>query len=134
MSSTHSNAGIRIYLYVYVALLLLLFATVGFAFIRTGNHHALRDLLTTTGFLIAGIKAVLIILWFMHVKGGTRLTWVFASAAFVWLVIMFSLSLNDYLARNELPAQGGAYPQQTGTSSDTLEFRPEDSTGMHSNR
>lgn len=134
MSSTHANEGIRTYLMVYAALLVLLFTTVGLAYLPTGNHHAMRDLLTTAGFLIAGAKAVLIILWFMHVKGGSRLTWVFSSAAFAWLVIMFALSLNDYLARNELPAQGGAYPQQTGATGDTQEFRPEDSTGMHEKR
>ena len=110
MSSTTTHESIRTYLIVYVALLALLFTTVGLAFIPTGHHAGLRDLLTTTGFLIAGAKGLLIILWFMHVKGGTRLTWVFAASAFVWLVIMFSLSLNDYIARTEIPAQGGSPP------------------------
>jgi cytochrome c oxidase subunit 4 len=110
MSSTTTHESIRTYLIVYVALLALLFTTVGLAFIPTGRHAALRDLLTTTGFLIAGAKGLLIILWFMHVKGGTRLTWVFAASAFIWLVIMFSLSLNDYMVRTEIPAQGGPSP------------------------
>jgi hypothetical protein len=36
----------------------------------------------------------------MHVKYGSRLTWVFAAAGFVWLSILLSLTLTDYLTRN----------------------------------
>jgi cytochrome c oxidase subunit 4 len=112
-ASTHDAGAVRTYLWVFGALLGLLFITVGLAFIRTHSERT-RDLLTTVGFLIAGTKAVLIILWFMHVKAGTRLTWVFAAAAFVWLIIMFGLSLNDYVSRGELPTQGDQQPHQTG--------------------
>jgi hypothetical protein len=52
---------------------------------------------------IAVVKAVLVILYFMHVKDGTRLTWVFSGAAFVWLAIMFGLTLNDYVTRDWQP-------------------------------
>src|SRR5438270_121400 len=91
-SKLHDDGAVRWYLFIYATLLVLLFITVGLALIRT-HREGTRDLLTAAGFLIAGTKAVLIILWFMHVKASTRLTWVFASAAFAWLVIMFGLSL-----------------------------------------
>src|SRR5712691_4729659 len=100
------TVSIKTYFSVFAALLLLLMVTVGLAFIPTTEHHLARDLLTTIGFTIAGVKAVLIILWFMHVKASSRLTWIFASAAFVWLIIMFGLSLNDYLSRGEMPHGG----------------------------
>lgn len=92
---------VKVYIRVFIALLALLFLTVALAFVPT-RHETARNLLTTIGFTIAGTKAVLIILWFMHVKAGTRLTWIFAASAFVWLLIMFALTMNDYMTRKEI--------------------------------
>ena len=49
--------------------------------------------------LIASVKALLVILFFMHVRWSTRLTWVVAASGFVWLIIMFGLTMTDYLTR-----------------------------------
>ncbi len=99
---------VKLYVRVFIALLALLFLTVGLAFIPA-QHAGTRNLLTTIGFTIAGAKALLIILWFMHVKAGTRLTWVFAASAFVWLIIMFGLTMNDYVTREKEP---GHHPSE----------------------
>ena len=131
-AATHDAGAVRRYFIVFIALIILLFITVGLALIRT-HTETTRDLLTTVGFVIAGIKATLIILWFMHVKAGTRLTWIFAASGFVWLMIMFGLSLNDYAARGELPSQGGLRPHQSGKV-DSLEYRPENATGNRTER
>jgi cytochrome c oxidase subunit IV len=48
---------------------------------------------------IAMTKALLVILFFMHVKWATRLTWVVAASGFVWLVILFGITMTDYLTR-----------------------------------
>ncbi len=56
--------------------------------------------------LIAAAKGVLIILFFMHVKDGPKLTRVFAAAAFVWLLILLALTMTDYLSRNWLDIPG----------------------------
>ena len=48
---------------------------------------------------IAVFKALLIIMYFMHVRYSTRLAWVFAGAGFVWLAILIALTLNDYVSR-----------------------------------
>jgi cytochrome c oxidase subunit 4 len=53
---------------------------------------------------IAGAKATLVILYFMHVRYSTRLVWVFSLAGFVWLVLFFVLILADYETR--IPVQG----------------------------
>ena len=45
---------------------------------------------------IAIAKAVLIIMFFMHVKYGSNLTKLFAAAGFVWLVILFAFALSDF--------------------------------------
>ena len=48
---------------------------------------------------IACIKATLVILFFMHVRWSTRLTWVVVMSGFFWLLILFSLGMSDYLSR-----------------------------------
>jgi len=44
-------------------------------------------------------KALLVILFFMHLRWGTRLTWVVVGSGFFWLLIMFSLTMSDYMSR-----------------------------------
>jgi cytochrome c oxidase subunit IV len=48
---------------------------------------------------IASIKALLVILFFMHVRWSTQLTWVVVASGFFWLLIMFGLTMTDYLTR-----------------------------------
>jgi cytochrome c oxidase subunit 4 len=48
---------------------------------------------------IACTKALLVILFFMHVRWATRLTWVVAASGFVWLLILFGITMTDYLTR-----------------------------------
>jgi cytochrome c oxidase subunit 4 len=48
---------------------------------------------------IAGIKAALVILYFMHVIHSPRLTWVVIVASFFWLAVLFVLTFADYLTR-----------------------------------
>ena len=48
---------------------------------------------------IAMTKALLVILYFMHVRWATRLTWVVAASGFVWLLILFGITMTDYLTR-----------------------------------
>jgi cytochrome c oxidase subunit 4 len=86
------------YLFIYVLLLLLLALTIGLSFVDFG-----RDWNNLAALLIAVTKAVLIVLFFMHLRYGPRLTWVFAAAGFVWLGIMFALTMTDYLSRNHPP-------------------------------
>ena len=49
--------------------------------------------------LIACTKALLVILFFMHVRWSSRLTWVVAASGFFWLLILFGLTMQDYLTR-----------------------------------
>src|SRR4026207_1359073 len=52
--------------------------------------------------LIACTKATLVILFFMHVRWASRLTWVVASAVFFWLLLLFS-GIGDYISRGWVP-------------------------------
>ena len=52
---------------------------------------------------IACAKALLVILFFMHVRWSTRLTWVVAGSGFVWLIILFGITMSDYMSRGVVP-------------------------------
>lgn len=86
---------IRLYLLVYVVLLCLLGLTIGASYIDIGRYP---NNIIAIG--IAIIKMLLIILIFMHMKYERWITWFFAAAGIVWLCIMISLMMTDYLSRN----------------------------------
>ena len=48
---------------------------------------------------IADVKASLVVLFFMHVKYSSKLTWVVVSGAIFFPIIMIVLTLNDYIFR-----------------------------------
>ena len=48
---------------------------------------------------VACAKALLVILFFMHLRWGSRLTWVVAGSGFFWLLILFSITMADYMSR-----------------------------------
>jgi cytochrome c oxidase subunit 4 len=52
---------------------------------------------------IAFAKASLVILFFMGVRWNTRLTWVVAGSGFFFLLIMFTITMSDYLSRGWVP-------------------------------
>jgi cytochrome c oxidase subunit 4 len=54
---------------------------------------------TIIALCIAGAKMLLVILFFMQVRYNSRVVWIFAGAGFVWLLIMISLTMSDYLTR-----------------------------------
>ena len=55
---------------------------------------------------IAAIKAVLIVLFFMHALHSHRLTLVICVASLLWLAIMIALTLSDYHSRGWLDIPG----------------------------
>jgi cytochrome c oxidase subunit 4 len=59
--------------------------------------HALN---TLVALVIAAIKAVLVLLFFMHLKYESyKLSAVVFGAGLFWLLILFGLDLTDYLTR-----------------------------------
>jgi cytochrome c oxidase subunit 4 len=85
---------------IFVALLVLLFATVGAAYLPLGVLHF------PVAMTIAVAKAVLIVLFFMHLLYSGRLMMVVSVAGFVWLAIMLAFTLTDYLSRYSLQILG----------------------------
>jgi cytochrome c oxidase subunit 4 len=67
---------------------------------------ALQDfgpLNTPIALAIAVTKATIVVLYFMHVRWSSKLTWVFACAGFLWLLILFAFVMSDYVSRAWLP-------------------------------
>ena len=83
----------RVYYTIFAILLFCTYLTVQIAFLDLGP-------LNTIGALgIAIFKAVLVVLFFMHVKYSTRLTWAVVLGSVFWLGILLALTLSDYLTR-----------------------------------
>jgi len=99
---THENhhVSLRGYLITFAVLVGLLGAAIGVAYLPLGRFH-----LTAT-LIVATIKAVIIMAIFMHLKFSNRLTIAFATGAFVWLGLLITLTLSDYLSRGWLKIPG----------------------------
>jgi cytochrome c oxidase subunit 4 len=86
----------RVYYLVFAGLIGLTLLTVGLSFTELGPWHS------AVGLGIATTKALLVVLFFMHVFYSSRLTWVMVGAGVFWLAILISLTLADYLTRSWL--------------------------------
>ncbi len=89
----HSPSSPRTYYVIYGALIALLLLTVAVAQLHLGLFGIVLAL------AIAISKAVLVVLYFMHLRDSSRLTWIFAGAGFAWLLIMVVYTMADYLSR-----------------------------------
>ena len=106
MSDTHTGTAhehhvlpVRMYLSIVTLLFVFTAITVLAAFIELGALN------TPLALAIAIFKATLVVLFFMHVRYNTPLMWVFAGSGFFWLIIMFALTMQDYVSRDwETPA------------------------------
>jgi cytochrome c oxidase subunit 4 len=91
----HTSRSQGFYLAIGIGLLVGTATTVGAAFVNLGPFNPIVAL------LIATIKATLVVLFFMHVKGASeKLTGAVVFSGFFFLAILLSLSLADYLTRS----------------------------------
>ncbi len=93
----------RVYYAIFGALMSLTALTVYVAF----RHLGALNFPVAIG--IAILKATLVVLFFMHVKYSSQLTKMIVSAAVFFLVVLFGLTLTDYLSR-------GWYTSPRGTT------------------
>ena len=85
---------VSFYVKITVALMALLALTVGAAYIELGPLN------TVVAMLISITKAILILLFFMHLRWAQPLLWIFAGAGFFWLGILILLAMSDYATRS----------------------------------
>lgn len=93
MAQEHAHPTPKLYIGIILILMSLTVATWLIASVNLGIFNPVVAL------TIAVIKAVLVILFFMHVRYSSKLTMVTVGAGFFWLLIMITLSLSDYLSR-----------------------------------
>jgi len=84
----------RVYYGIFAALMVCTGLTVWIAFFDLGPLNVVAAL------VIAVFKAVLVVLFFMHVRYSTRLTWAVVTGSVFWLGILLTLTLGDYLTRS----------------------------------
>ena len=81
------------YYAIFGALMVLTAVTVTVAFVNLGVLNF------PVALAIAILKATLVVLFFMHVKYSSKLTKLVVGSAFFFLIILFALTLTDYLSR-----------------------------------
>jgi cytochrome c oxidase subunit 4 len=90
---TEHIVPVRTYVGIYLILLTCTYLTWQVAFFDLGALNAVAAL------GIAVFKAVLVVLFFMHVKYSSRLTWLVVIGSVFWFGILLALTLGDYLTR-----------------------------------
>lgn len=83
----------RTYVTIFLALMVLTAVTVWAAFVDLGPFN------TVVALVIACTKMMLVVLFFMHVRYSSRLTWAVVGAGFFWLGLLLLLTLSDYVTR-----------------------------------
>jgi cytochrome c oxidase subunit 4 len=90
-----------VYYAVFTTLIALTGITVAVSYIDLGPINSVAAI------FIACLKAMIVVLYFMHVKFGTRLVKLTVIAGLYWMGILMTLTLSDYLTRG-----WGTYGQQ----------------------
>jgi len=102
---SHSHPTPGLYLLILACLVVGTCLTWGIAFVNVHivifNHDI--SLNPAVALTIAVVKAVLVILFFMHVIYSSKLTKLTVAAGFFWLLIMITMSLSDYMTRTFQP-------------------------------
>jgi cytochrome c oxidase subunit IV len=83
----------NVYVAVFAALILLTALTTTVALVDLGVFNPIMAM------TIAIAKATLVVLFFMHLRYSSRMTQLVAGAAIFWLLLLFGLTLSDYLTR-----------------------------------
>jgi cytochrome c oxidase subunit 4 len=84
----------KFYYTIWIGLLCLTVITAAVSFVDLGRLN------TVVALVIATVKALLVILFFMHVKyTSERLTKIVIVSAIFWLFLLLALSMADYATR-----------------------------------
>jgi len=95
----HRVVPVSVYVWVFVALMLLTGATIWVALQDLGAWSFLH---TPAALAIAGLKALLVVLFFMHVRDSEGLVWAIIAAGLLWLALLIFLTMGDYVSRESV--------------------------------
>lgn len=83
------------YLVIWAGLMVLTAATTGIAYVDLGAGWN-----TVVALAISIGKTLLVVLYFMHLRYSSRLTWIFAAAGVLWLSVLIGGTMDDILTRS----------------------------------
>ncbi len=86
--------SLKVYFLIFVTLLSLTALTAGVAFIDLGPLNIY------VAMTIAVVKALLVVLFFMHLRYSSSLTKLFVSAGLLWFAILITLTTSDFFTRS----------------------------------
>jgi cytochrome c oxidase subunit IV len=89
----HHIVSPKVYGVIFGLLLIFTASTVGASYLELGTFNAVVAL------GIAVIKAVLVVLFFMHVKYSSKLTKLTVAAGFFTFIVLITMTLTDYISR-----------------------------------
>ena len=91
---------LKIYIGVFVSLLALTALTTAVAFVDLGAMN------TAVALAIAGVKMLLVVLFFMHARHSSALTKIVILAGLFWLALLLTFTLTDINSRRWDPSPG----------------------------
>jgi len=98
---THGHiAPVKMYVAIFLALVAGTAITVAVAYLDLGFFN------TAVALGVAVTKATLVVLYFMHVRWASRLTWVVILGSLFWLILLFVIGMTDYLSRGWMGVPG----------------------------
>jgi cytochrome c oxidase subunit 4 len=106
----------NLYIRIFLALMVLTAVTTAVAFFDLGPLN------TPVALAIAVTKALLVVLFFMHVRHSTMLTKIVVFGGTFWLALLIGITMADYVSRGWLPEKDrleyrfGASPRSGKTS------------------
>jgi len=86
---SHPVLPAKVYVLIWLALITLLLLTLGSAYLRLGWVNGAINV------AIAVTKAVLVMIFFMHLRSGHYLLRIVAAAGFFWLALLIGLAFTD---------------------------------------
>lgn len=89
----HHIVGPKVYGVIFGSLLFFTALTVAASYLELGVFNAV------VAIAIACVKAVLVILFFMHIKYSSRLTKLTLAAGFFTFFVLITMTLTDYISR-----------------------------------
>jgi cytochrome c oxidase subunit IV len=90
---THASSATRVYYVIFAVLLVCTYLTWQVAYFDLGRLN------TVVALGIAGVKATLVVWFFMHARSSPRLILLIAFGGLLWLAILLALTAADYLTR-----------------------------------
>jgi cytochrome c oxidase subunit 4 len=89
---------LSVYFGIFGALMVLTIITVAVAWLDLGTLNV------GVALVVAVVKANLVVLYFMHLKYSSKLTWIVVGSGVFWLLILLGIIMADYATRGWMAA------------------------------